>query len=334
MRLLYIDLRKYGHNSDIHINFIRHLEKRRYFNIYGYGEHMHNYFEKSSIPNKKNPKKDLGNILKKFRPHYILSYNCNGSSYEMGFDNVAHFSWITEALSKIDIPKFHITTDYCRSGFRAEQAQWFSDINCTEALFRHKVALRHPIDVNASWFPFSLDKGLYKRNNLLKVEKKNPIVGFVGTAHNSSRTLYKNRIAAFDYLMNEKMLKTTDIVNPRKKRRRMLFGSKYVRFWTKNLFGLTCGGTCKFMVAKYFQIPAAYSMLICTQTSGLEIFPKDTYILYERKNMEKLKADIFYHIRDVKTTKHKIKTLHNYVIENHDHDTRARELIRIMKRYS
>ena len=40
----------------------------------------------------------------------------------------------------------------------------------------------------------------------------------------------------------------------------------YIKFLTNNLFNLTCGGNCNYFTAKHFQIPAAYSMLVCADT--------------------------------------------------------------------
>jgi len=332
MKILYIDNRVYGHNSDLHIKFFQYMEKRKYHSIYAYGEHMPLYFKRSYVPKRDNVAKDFDKLLKKVRPDIILTYNCNGSSYEIGLDNVAQFKWIAPTLSKVDIPKFHITTDYCRSGFRKEQAKWFEDVNYTAAFFRHKVALDHPIEVPAFWLPFSVDRRLYQRNSQINVSRKKPKVGFLGAAHNSSKKLYANRIAAFDMLEEKDMLVTSAVTNPIKGTRKMYFGEQYVRFWTRNMFGLTCGGTCNFMTAKYFQIPAAYSMLVCSPTEGLEIFPKDTYITYDRKNIEQLHKDLIWHINNYSITKQKIRTLNNYVMLNHNHDIRIKRFTKRIKK--
>lgn len=331
MKILYIDNRRYGHNADLHIKFFQYMDKQKYHSIYAYGDHMNLYFKKNFKPNKDKVGRDFDKVLKKVKPDFILSYNCNGSSYEIGLDNKAYFDWITPTLSRVDLPKFHITTDYCRSGFRKEQAQWFIDAGYTAAFFRHKVALEHPIDVPAFWLPFSVDRKLYQRNAQKNVSRKRPKVGFLGAAHNSSKKLYANRIAAFDMLNDKGLLEATPIVDKAKGTRQMLFGERYIRFWTRNMFGLTCGGTCQFMTAKYFQIPAAYSMLVCAPTKGLEIFPKDTYITYDRKNIEKLHEDIVWHINNYSITKLKIRTLHDYVMANHNHDIRIKRFTKRIK---
>lgn len=332
MKILYIDNKLYGHNSDLHIKFFQHMEKFKYHSIYGYGENMHLYFKESSKPNLDNVSKDFDKLLKKVNPDIIITYNCNGSSYEMGLDNVAQFKWITPSLAVTDLPKFHVTTDYCRSGFKKDQAQWFSDVGYTASFFRHKVALEYPISISAFWLPFSVDKSLYEKNILKNVSRKRMKVGFLGAAHNSSKSLYANRIAAFDMFNSKGLLNTTEIVNEEKQGRQMLFGDSYVKFLTKNLFGLTCGGTCNFMTAKYFQIPAAYSMLICTETSGLEMFPKDTYITYKLDEMDKLYAEVIWHINNISVTNSKIKKLSDYVIQNHNHDVRISSFTKRIKK--
>ena len=243
----------------------------------------------------------------------------------MGLDNVAQFRWISPYLAKTDLPKFHITTDYCREGFNRKQSDWFTDVGYTASFFRHKESLKYPIDVPAYWLPFSIDDKLYKQNMISNMSRKNPKVGFIGAAHNSAKSLYSNRIAAFDMLQNKGLLETTKIINHGNKSRQMLFGSEYVKFLTKNLFDLTCGGTCNFMTAKYFQIPAAYSMLICTETNGIDILPKDTYITYNINNLDKLYTDVIWHINNYSITKDKIRELNEYVLTNHNHDIRIKK---------
>lgn len=324
MKILYIDNRRYGHNADLHIRFIQYMQNKGYHNIYAYGDNMKLYFKRAYVPNKNNLRKDFYNVLRKANPDIILTYNCNGSSYEIGYDNISLYKWIAPYLAKTDLPKFHITTDYCRSGFREEQAKWFEDIGYTAAFFRHKVALNHPINVPAFWLPFSIDQKIYKKNLKKNISRKEKRVGFIGAAHNSSHSLYAHRIAAFDFLDKKNLLAKTPIINQEKGTRAMYFNDEYVRFWTRHVFGLTCGGTCNFMTAKYFQIPAAYSMLICTKTEGLDLFPKNTYITYSKNNLEKLHSDIIWHLKNYSDTRNKIRILNEYVLQNHNHDARIK----------
>jgi len=330
VRILYIDNRKYGHNADLHIDFISFLHKKKYDIITPYGNNLGKHFNNAIRINRKNVSKQLNDILIKYKPQAILTYNCNGSGYEVGLDNVALYKWVSDALSKIDIPKFHITTDYCRPGFRKDQAEWFEYVGYSAGIFRHKESLKYPLGIDKVWLPFSVDADLYRRNVLKDIGKKQEKVGFIGHAYGG---LYANRISAINFLRKKKMLKITSILDEKKFKRQMLFGSKYVRFITKNMFGLTCGGTCDYFTAKYLQIPAAYSMLVCSDTNGLEMFPKDTYILFNRHNLEDMHNKILLSINNKKETREKIDILHKFVINKHDHHKRARDLRKIIRKY-
>lgn len=331
-KILYIDNRAYGHNADLHVDFIRYMNDNKYYNIFGYGNYMKKYFQNNLVPSK-NISKDFSVILKKFKPDIMLTYNRNGSSYEVGLDNINLYSWLSEEIYKLDIPKFHITTDYCRSGFRKSQADWFDDLGYTAALFRHKVSTKYPLNIDKYWFPFSVNSKLYSMNINKNISKKEKKVSFLGAAHNSAKSLYSNRIAAIDYLMNKKILKISKVTNKKTFDREILLGDKYIKFITSSMFGLTCGGTCDYMTAKYFQIPAAYSMLICTETDGLDLFPKDTYIIYNKDNLESMYSEILFHLKNKNIYKNKIDTLHNYVIKNHNHDKRISFFINIINKY-
>jgi|TARA_R110001583_G_scaffold16234_12_gene66307 hypothetical protein len=332
MRILYIDNRRYGHNADLHIDFISHISKKKYHRVIGFGRHLNKYLAESVIPSGHVLSNHLDKVLARYNPDLILTYNCNGSSYEIGQDNVNLYKWISKYLSRVDLPKFHVTTDYCRSGFRQDQADWFSDIGYSASFFRHKVALDYPLSVDKYWLPFSVNKDLYSENIDKNLKNKSEKVGFLGAAHNSSKKLYKNRISAINLLRKNDMLKITKVLDA-KYTRKMLFGDEYVRFWTNNLFGLTCGGTCNFMTAKYFQIPASYSMLVCTDTVGLDILPKDTYITYSKKNIQELIPKLLYHIDNKDITREKIDRLHNHVMKKHNHHTRILEMTEIFKKY-
>lgn len=330
MKILYIDNRAYAHNADIHVEFFSYMARRQYHDIYPYGKYLSKYFEKAITPGK-NPNQELKLLVDKIKPHCIITYNCNGSSYEINMDNIGLYSWCEDFLISTQVPKFHFTTDYCRSGFRQEQGDWFKKLNYSAAFFRHKIALSHPIEVPAYWMPFSIDRKLYTQNNIDNVKEKEKKVGFIGAAHNSSKELYANRISAIDYLMKKDCLNITRILNEKKFERKILTGKDYVKFLSKNLFGLTCGGTCNFMTAKYFQIPAAYSMLVCTKTTGLDIFPENSYLVYDKNNLDEMYENITYYQKNLKEAKIKISTLHQYVVENHSHDQRIAEITKIIR---
>lgn len=330
MRILYIDNRNYSHNADIHIDFFVYMGAKKYHQIIPYGKYLNRFFNQAQTPGKK-PVQELEALVQKHRPDCIITYNCNGSSYEVKLDNPNLYQWCEEFLIKTSIPKFHFTTDYCRNGFRQEQADWFKKLNYTAAFFRHKVSLEHAIEIPAYWVPFSVDRSLYEKNAVTNLKKKELKVGFVGAAHNSAKDLYSNRIAAIDYLLGKHQLNITKIIDSKKFERKILHGADYVKFLTKNLFGLTCGGTCNFMTAKYFQIPAAASMLIGTNTKGLEIFPKETFIIYDKENLDEMYREIKYYENNLGDAKKKIFELQNYVLENHSHHQRILEFTKIIK---
>jgi len=321
MNILLIDNRKYSYNAEIHIDFFSKMQKNH--NIIGLGDHLDKRLNKSyKVSNKKN---QISSILAKHNIRAVVSYNASS-------DNVGKMKWFAENLSKIDIPKFHITTDYCRRGYKEEQARWFEYVGYTHAFFRHKVSVKHPINIPKSWLPFSFDKGKYNKVAIRNINNKYKKVAFAGAAHFSARGLYRSRIAAIDYLEKNNLMMQTPMRADGSGRCRFV-GDNYINFWTKNLFGLTCGGTCNFFVAKYIQIPAMHCLLVCTDTTGLEAYPKDTYIKYDVDDLGKLRSDIKYHIKHIKETEFKIKRLNNYVNKKHNNEKRSKEFIRIIKRY-
>jgi len=334
IKLLYIDNRKYGHNRDIHVDFIDSLNKNKIFTVVGFGSGLYNLSFKYYKPNNSNINNHFFNIIKKEKPDAILTYNRNGSSYTSGGDNISLYNWIADALKKVDLPKFHITTDYCRSGFRQEQADWFKNLGFSASIFRQKVALDYPIDIDSYWLPFSVDSSLYNKYSIKNFNIKSKKVGFIGSAGDISKNLYRNRIAAMDFLSKKNLLKTTRVVGNNFKRK-MLFGKDYINFISSQRFGLTCGGTCNFLTAKYFQIPAAKSMLICSDTIGLEIFPEDLYIKYSADNLEEMIDSIEYYNNNNNEKEYRERTLslNSFVIKNHNNKKRGIELLSIIKRY-
>tara|TARA_Y100000114_G_scaffold157182_1_gene187834 strand:- start:20283 stop:21275 length:993 start_codon:yes stop_codon:yes gene_type:complete len=328
MKILYIDNRRYKNNADIHIDFISSLEKNNHFKIIGYGNYLEHKLSETVKVIPRRVSQQVDNIIAHCRPDAILTYNCNGSGYEIGRDNINLYKWVSDKLSSIDIPKFHITTDYLRDGFRKDQAEWFEYVGYNTAIFRTKDSLKYPLKIKKALLPFSIDKNLYLSNIENSIDKKNKIVGFIGTSYEAP-SVYKNRIMAMEYLRSESLLRTTKYLKNYGNKR--LFGKDYINFLTNNLFNLTCGGTCNYFTAKHFQIPAANSMLVCADTVGLEDFPNDTYIKYDIKNLDNLLSDIEFHLNNLKVTKEKIKILHNFVIKNHNNYSRGLELKEIMK---
>ena len=329
MKILYIDNRKYTHNADLHIDFISSLSKNKHFKIIGYGNHLDAKLPETVKIITGKISQQIDGIINHCKPSAILTYNCNGSSYEIGRDNVNLYSWVSDKLSKLDIPKFHITTDYLRCGFRQEQADWFEYVGYNTAIFRTKDSLKYPLKIKKALLPFSVDKYLYLKNIERSVAAKDKVVGFIGTSYQAPH-IYRDRIAAIEALKGRSLLKTTKYLK-QERRNQMMFGSHYVRFLTKNLFNLTCGGTSNYFTAKHFQIPAANSMLVCADTVGLEDFPNDTYIKYDINNLDKLLSEIEFHLKNLEITEEKIRILHNFVIENHNNYKRGLDLKKIIK---
>ena len=315
MKILYLDDKKHGYNSNIHLDFFSWIQRRH--EVIGVGTHLEGKIKNSYSPSQKNIVKQIKGVINRESPDCVITYNA-------GSNNAFRLKWLNDVLPQINLPKFHISTDYCRRGFEPNQARWLERMGFSASLFRHKISLQHPLAVDKYWFPFSINAKEYQNNISKNISKKANKVGFVG-AYKTSRGLYRKRIAALEFLQKNKLM------NESKQR---ITGTDFIKFWSKNMFGLTCGGTCDYFVAKHIQIPAAYSMLICDGTApGIETFPKDTYITYNANNIEELRGKVLYHIDNPEITKEKINMLHEHVLRNHSHSHREKELIKIIKRY-
>lgn len=323
LKMLYIDNHMYLHNRDIHIDFISSLEKNNYFKIVGLGPGLKGKLRKvDGILDKRNLKSQILSKIRVHRPDFLLTYNPGGK-------NIKKFKWLEDILPKIPIPKIHITVDYMREGYVEEEARWFSDMNYQASIFRTKSALRHASLVPVYNLPFSISTSLYRHNINTNIGLKAKKVGFLGTS-DLAPELYFKRIAAINHLRLNNLLKETRFIDSLG-RRQMIFGKDYVKFLSGNLFNLTCPGSCDFFTAKHFQIPAAFSMLVCTDVSGLEDFPKDCYIKYDLSNMDKLVEDVLFHASNLDITEVKIRRLYNHVIKNHSHKQRGLELKRVVE---
>ena len=331
MKILYIDTRAPGHNSELHIDFIKFMHQKKFCKILPYGSGIRQVFPNAINIDKNNVLRQLEGILLKHKPDAILTYNRNGSAYDDCLDNIGLYRWVEEALAKISIPKFHVTTDYCRTGYKKEQAGWFEDLGYTAAIFRHRESLKHPCKVDSYWLPFSVDANLYAKANNTAYFRRKKAVSFIGTAF-QDRELYKNRIAAINALQERDFLSTSKLVSSTGYGQ-MLGAKGYREFLTKHMFGLTCGGSCNYMTAKYFQIPAAGALLVCSNTNGLDLFPEDTYIKYSINNIDRLCADVEYFIKNRKEARGRALLLSNYVLKNHNHKIRTKELLAFMKKY-
>jgi len=291
---LFIDNRSYSHNSCLHIDFIKSMHKNKIFNIIGYGNFFDNTFTNYKV-NKGRVFEQIIEILHKHKIDFILTYNSNGSSYESHLDNIGKYSWISDCLSKIDVPKFHVTTDYCRGGFVKAQAEWFDYVGYSAAFFRHKSSLNYDLNISKYWLPFSVDKNIYLRNSVLKLNEKKQVAGFIGTAADTCKEIYKNRIEIIKFFEDIDFLKTPII---KRGRFEILTGRKYVKFLSNNMFNITCGGNCGFLTAKYIEIQASNSIVIGPKVSGCEILNKDMFFEFDIENLNNNFNKLNYYLKN------------------------------------
>jgi len=331
LKILYIDTRAPGHNAELHVDFIRFMQSEKFCEIIPYGKNLEASFSNAIRAKDGSVSTQMDQVLLRHKPDAILTYNKNGSSYSDLRDNVNLYKWVDEEIAKIDLPKFHVTTDYCRSGFRAEQARWFEDLGYTAAIFRHRESLKYPCKIKSFWLPFSIDVSLYSKFNNQNYLSKRRKVSFLGTAFQNT-DLYINRVTAIKALKKKGLISTSSVIDKKTGQTQMILGSGYQKFLSKHMFGLTCGGTCRYMTAKYFQIPASGSMLVCSDTNGLDLFPKDTYIKYSVENIDQLCTDVEYYIKHRREAREKAQALTRHVFENHNHFIRAEQLISFIKK--
>jgi len=322
MKILYIDDKNYIHNASSHIEFVASLEENKLFDLIGYGSFLRKLIKGSFRPRTNLIESQVDRMLKTHKPDIILTYNSGPNISEL-------YKWIAEKLSRIDIPKVHIATDYMRDGFDREQADWFEHIGYEAVFFRHKVCMDFPLGVKKFLLPLSINPSIYNKNIRLEVEKKDELVGFLGSS-SLYPDLYANRIAAMNKLRDVDLLKETRFLEERN-RNQMMLGDHYVKFLTNNLFNLTCGGSCSYFVAKHIQIPAAYSMLVCTEVPGLESLPEGCYIKYDKNDLEKLVEEVRFHISNKDIVSEKISILHKYVMKNCTHKVRGMQFKKIIE---
>ena len=92
----------------------------------------------------------------------------------------------------------------------------------------------------------------------------------------------------------------------------------YYHFLSSHKASLTCGSNAGFFVAKYLEILASGSLLICNKTPGLEIIPDKYYLLYDHKNMDDFYKE-YLKIINNKSLNKKIKESQNFALVKHCH---------------
>ena len=301
----------HDYNSVIHIDFIS--EMQRSYSILEYGKPS----GKFKLFDFANNIKNFDKLFNIFKPDFFLTYNSNGSI--LGKRNPDRYKWIKEIYKKYDIPKFHITTDHCRDSYDLEQIEWFKDYGITCAFFRHKNFVEEDIGVPCFWLPFSVKRTNFKKNNI-KFENRQNAISFVGSY---SHPVYEPRRVAINYLKNKGC-----IVVPKGR----VVGVDYLKFISSCKASLTCGSNAGFFVAKYLEILASGSLLVCNQTPGLEIIPKEYYLLYDYKNMDDFYDRYLAEINDV-YLEDRLKESENFALVKHSHTKRIKEFENIIKEF-
>lgn len=226
MKILYFDEKKYACNKIIHSDSIIELD---------------NFVDLTTVGNdlvsKKNIKiqdiNELSKIIKSVNPDCVITYNS-------GEKNAEKFKHVEEFLANIKCAKIHISTDYCRDGFNENQANWFSELGYSAALFRHKVSLDYECSVDKHFLPFSVNSKNFEKN---ESRTKTPFVGFIGAYADNDKyiELYKPRNEAIKYFESKGIM--NNLSSPSFKR---ITGSRYYRALSSNGFGLCCGAICNF----------------------------------------------------------------------------------------
>ena len=107
MKIIFFDERKYSYNRIIHIDAISKLDGVS--NLITVGNYINS---KNNI--KINDSNELKDIVKSVKPDCLITYN-------PASNNVYRFDHIKNIITDIKCVKIHISTDYCRSGFKQEQ---------------------------------------------------------------------------------------------------------------------------------------------------------------------------------------------------------------------
>ena len=309
--IFFNDYQFYDYNSHIHIDFIAEMQNS--YSIMEFGLPS----GKFKIFNEKKNIKNFDKIYRLYRPDFFLTYNSNGS--KKGKRNCDRYRWLKEIYGRYDIPKFHITTDHCRDGYDKEQINWFREYNITCAFFRHKNFVEEDIGIPCFWLPFSVKREEYLKNSVPFQDKKS-IISFAG---NYEHKVYEPRRKAIRYLKNKK-----SIVMPKTK----LITDSYYHFLSSHKASLTCGSNAGFFVAKYLEILASGSLLICNKTPGLEIIPSKYYLLYDHKNMDDFYSRYLKTIND-KSLNKRIKEAQNFALVKHCHKKRISQFGKVIKSF-
>lgn len=347
MNILLIDCKRkrYSENRYLHLGLFDYMQRDH--SIFRLANHKFDAFSWNKEIDPDNFEHQVHSIIKNKNIDFVLVYNS-------GKEMTGLYLNCVDILSRLDIPKFYVGTDYFRFEFSEKEAALIKKAGFHQVFFRHKASLRFGLSCPSVWLPYSVDIEKFDRYSIDDFRNKNKLVGFLGASKylgvqkGESLTpkqakkiekesqfrneLYSQRINALEALEHKGLINTTRY-NPGTRQRTKFGYDDYITFLSSNWFGLTCGGTCNFFVAKYVEIPAAYSMLVCSKTDGLEIFDRNLYIEYDVKNLSKMIKEVEYHIQNQRETEDKILKMRGIIENEHTHSQRADYLIKEVSRY-
>ena len=353
MNILIIDpkTKNYSHNYMLHLGLWMYMQNNH--NIVRLSSFKDSRFNKNyNLSSKEfclNQKPYIEKIIIKEKIEAIVVYNSHN------FITKQQFS-VIKSIANIDIPKFYVCGDFFRYEADLETIDKMKVAGFSKVFFRQKKSI-HPetLCLNPEWLPYSIDFEYFDKYSSDNINGKSPKVGFVGSGKiylprksedfpknivskilkmaKLRNNLYSKRIKAIEFLESKGMMEQTSLNLTKDMRQRdKLYDKDYIKFLTKNMFSITCGGDCNFLVSKYFEIPASYSLLVCTHAEGLEMFPEDMYLKFNENNLDKLYDDIVSLINDKHKVEEMIFGLNKYVRENHSHSCREKYFIDKIKR--
>lgn len=348
MNILLLDPKRkaYSHNIELHTGLFRYMQGNHF--ILRVANHKVLEF-KNQIITKNATFNEISynkikSLIRKYKINLIVAYNSHNFLPEDHLHMLSH-------LSKIKIPKVYICGDFFRYGVEPKILNQLKSGKFDAVMFRQKKSIwKETESLNPMWLPYSIPKEKYKISERYRIPK----IGFVGSSifylpqkneklnknqvqklknkADMRNSLYKNRIKAIEFFEKYNLISQTKLnLTPKNRQRDKLFGSKYIDFLSKHQFGLTCAGDCDFLVSKYFEIPAAGSILVCTDACGLEIFPEHLYVKYQPEKLNLALKQIKNLIDNPKEAEEMAKALQDFVFENHSHEEREKDFFKMLK---
>jgi hypothetical protein len=295
---------EFNYNKRLHGDFLRLLKKTHGAVI---ADHSMTYEEFKSL-------------YETVKPDVFITYNSNGSS--KGKRNYERFIKQECKIKYAKCKKFHITTDFLREGEDQKDISWFSEMGYDQAIFRHKSSLNYDVGIDTFWLPFSINRRLFLDNSDKAFSRRSKSLSFCGSY--SSKSVYPLRNRAIEVFLRHKKL------NISKKR---LIDHDYVRFLSGSMISLTCGGKCRYFTAKYLEILASGSFMICGETDGLEMLPEGSYFSFDENNIAESLSKAYEIFACPNKFEPIVKDAKNYVLVKHNNEKRARQFLKNMEKY-